>query len=1127
SIMKDIYPLNTTDAKEKVKVSDDESIYIKEKCYEKHYLNMLAFLDHFFMPNEIKLIHYENDHLINTDAVVNVSLVLDVGNSRTLGLLVEEDNNQYSSSDAFPNSNPLLLRDLNAPENYYCGPFESRIEFQKANFEYGFWSSRSGNLDAFCWPSIVRVGPEASRLASMSSGTEGDTGLTSPKRYLWRLSDPVKTEWKFNNCSYQIPCYTADEDTDGFKMTYQIIQNEVKSATYNVVSRFINSSGDAFFACTTGDDSVLKSNYTGKSTMTFMLMEIILQAMMQMNSFYYRRTMANRDLPRRLNSLVLTTPPSMPDVEREIFRSCAYQAIGILWKALGYDKTPKDEFHFLTKKDEMFPRAPEVFLKWDETISSQLVYLYNETQRVYNGNCKQFIKELRRSSADGRFNEYCRPYLDGRKTALVSNNSARIASIDIGGGTTDLVIADYSCPDRLYHNKESLKEDKNFTELGDQQSSIMIREILKDGFKIAGDDLLLDIIRQKIAPQFKVDLSKIVGTKLKDNAIIKKQRVLTAEQIFTRIAYRVLERIESLDTLPHDGNIEIFTKGSVYDFLTHRDRCSVESLNKNNAPEKIKDEAFPVDDSVRTYLNDTYGSEDVILKQELFFNLYEINYELSRGKKYDLTNSCLKNLNAIVNAYHCDVLLLTGRPSKLPGLRKLIERTSTLSPYRIISMHNYRCDDWYPAFENKTSGIDDPKSAVVVGALLGYIKMRSNSRLINFRLDSKALPASDPMRFLGVLDNDNKISRNEVLYSFKTDSEEKYAKEREAYSDTLELNALFTDSKYTKLHISRITENLNNIVDEDVRRGTKFFEHKLPVNIGYRQFNDEKYGCTMEYELNFRELDDLREVKNTHALVLPNEIEFTEEFLDKMRKDGLIARLNGKRDVIAQIEQRFLDDMKKVEAELNNPHEEIEAPFKEQAQIAYDNAASAVKVGGLSKMLGKGDKQKSEAGKQAYDAYMSQYQMEIARRKQDAVNQELRRIKVSFQRYVTEEIIDKLIYDVRSEAKRNYDLIKNSKDTTFSLRFMITNISEDGSDDNIITRAIKFVFDEYEHQKEDGLNHESPEPPVLLALVPNTVKVYGNPSLNGIEIADYLNLRLKTTSSRDENYWNNTGLLID
>ena len=69
--------------------------------------------------------------------------------------------------------------------------------------------------------------------------------------------------------------------------------------------------------------------------------------------------------------------------------------------------------------------------------------------------------------------------------------------VDIGGGTTDLVITDYAYPDRIYA-REDLEKTGEFREPNDQQSSVEVREVLKEGFKIAGDDLVKQLIREEI-----------------------------------------------------------------------------------------------------------------------------------------------------------------------------------------------------------------------------------------------------------------------------------------------------------------------------------------------------------------------------------------------------------------------------------------------------------------------------------------------------------------------------------------------------------------------------------------------------------------------------------------------------
>lgn len=76
------------------------------------------------------------------------------------------------------NSYPLKLRDLGQPHLSYAHAFESRVEFSRA-FGKDTLSRRSGRGNAFQWLP-VRVGTEAMRLAALSRGNEGATGLSSP-----------------------------------------------------------------------------------------------------------------------------------------------------------------------------------------------------------------------------------------------------------------------------------------------------------------------------------------------------------------------------------------------------------------------------------------------------------------------------------------------------------------------------------------------------------------------------------------------------------------------------------------------------------------------------------------------------------------------------------------------------------------------------------------------------------------------------------------------------------------------------------------------------------------------------------------------------------------------------------
>ena len=156
------------------------------------YLVFLDLLEEARVLPRVRLLDTVSSH-IGYEPVA-VDLVLDIGNTRTCGLLVEEHPGQGMN---LTDSYPLALRDLGRPEVTYARPFESRVEFARASFGRDTISRRSGRAGAFAWPSPMRVGPEAVRLAASRQGNEGATGLSSPKRYLWD-ERPNTQGWRFN-----------------------------------------------------------------------------------------------------------------------------------------------------------------------------------------------------------------------------------------------------------------------------------------------------------------------------------------------------------------------------------------------------------------------------------------------------------------------------------------------------------------------------------------------------------------------------------------------------------------------------------------------------------------------------------------------------------------------------------------------------------------------------------------------------------------------------------------------------------------------------------------------------------------------------------------------------------------
>lgn len=684
---------------------DDIEEELKNHSHEAHYLNLLALIgEELNIPNFKIIAHNRSD----VNQGIAVDLILDVGNSRSCGILVED---HAQEQDSLKKRYELSIRDLSMPEFAYSEPFESRVEFAQAFFGKEHYSVQSGRRDAFQWPSIVRVGKEASRLASRRKGNEGSTGLSSPKRYLWDLT-PYEQAWRFNS-SY------VESDNEPF-------------ATAAPLSGYINGQGEALYELSDDIDEeferkmpVFQPHYSRGSLMTFLLSEVLLHALMQINSPAQRAKLEHAKSPRFLRSIILTVPPAMPSPEINNFKNCMHQAIGLTWKMMGWDKTD-DPVDFAYRFDEKYwPTLPEVIVQWDEATASQVVYLFNETQINYGGRAEKFISDMVRPD----------------KTS--NKNAVTIATVDIGGGTTDLVITDFTLD---YGNEE---EDGLPQSYG---TNVFIKPIqrFRDGFKVAGDDILLDIIRDVVVESLKKYLisegiknydsllSDLIGSGA-DSVQIRLLRQQLTLQIFRPIGLKVLQAYEQYDPLERKNKLMGATFGSVL--------------------EGFEPPTQKVLDFVNIPISRELGKDFNILDIPLQVNLLQIHNNFLQGH-YDICKT-FQSLCEIIYFYQCDVLLLTGRPSLLPGVQAYFKNQLPLPSNRILPLHGYKTGNWYPF--HKQGRIDDPKTTATVGAMLCFLS--KNSRIPSFYFRSMALKPYSTIKNLGLIDNNNTISKENVYYS--------------------------------------------------------------------------------------------------------------------------------------------------------------------------------------------------------------------------------------------------------------------------------------------------------------------------------------------------------------------------
>ncbi|MEO0363697.1 MAG: virulence factor SrfB, partial [Pseudomonadota bacterium] len=380
---------------------------------------------------------------------IDVDLVLDLGNSRTCGLLIETHPDELSAD--VTQAVKLHLRDLGRPENVYTDPFDSRIEFNRASFGSDDVSILSGRASAFSWPTVARVGVEAARLSASRRGSEGATGMSSPKRYLWDL-EPRRDGWRFN--------------TPGSR-------DQASYATGAEFTTMVNDAGEPLHALPAGvslnDDRsfpAMRALYARSHLMTFALAEIMLHALSMMNSPAHRLRRRSADLPRRLGKIIMTMPTGMPSAERRILETRAEAARDLIYLCLGMatlDPDPEAETRVRPVASDA--PLPRIVVQWDEASATQAAYLYSQVATNYSGDARAFFAQNR---------------LPVNHEDRDDEEEFRLATLDIGGGTTDLVITSYRAEGK----------GGNVT--------LFPEPLMREGISVAGDDVVRQVIVEHV-----------------------------------------------------------------------------------------------------------------------------------------------------------------------------------------------------------------------------------------------------------------------------------------------------------------------------------------------------------------------------------------------------------------------------------------------------------------------------------------------------------------------------------------------------------------------------------------------------------------------------------------------------
>lgn len=680
--------------------------------YIAYYITIISYLQKLGMTPDVTLY---------TDAEEKkpVDLVLDIGNSRTCGVLFEDGD--------FTKVDMLELQDLTEPWKVYKKPFDMRLAFHHCNF---------GEIDLpdqFSWQSFVRIGEEAIKLIYKSRPENGvsqrTTNYSSPKRYLWD-GRKYAGQWDF---------LMAEDDEQ------------------TVFNHYVNIKGlseqfDSDGSLRTTNDGGSFSSFSRRSLMTLVLIEIFQHANCQINGFAYRQKRGEINVPRSIRSIIITCPTAMPKEEQVILRQCAEDAYVALLRSkdpnLYYQPYKVEEWQ---DKVKIIPSVKDLMVNpnsvngqrtrtewgYDEATCCQLVYLYAEVAQRYLNHSEDF------------FNLYGHV----RKEFLedgYDKNSLTIGSVDIGAGTTDLMICAYKY------------DQKGVSKLTPQP-------LFWDSFYYAGDDILEELVRSII----------IEGQS-------KEIKALYEGPIFNAVCstYMALSDADFLEALNLKGKVSFAnvteaekqelkylyasreTSERIHNFfgkdkalMDYKDRLIRQDFNVQiSVPMGLKlldmlrlgrkstllkyedffDELQPADFILQHFTKHFSLESNGKVYVEFDFKKIVWNFDVERISQIVVSKiePLMKQLAIVLNTYNCDIVLLAGKPMSLKPITDLFLKYYPTSPNRLIRLNDYRVGEWYP-FADGLGYFKDQKSLVAVGAMIGY--MSSNGGINGFHMDMSHL----------------------------------------------------------------------------------------------------------------------------------------------------------------------------------------------------------------------------------------------------------------------------------------------------------------------------------------------------------------------------------------------------
>lgn len=400
-----------------------------------------------------------------------------------------------------------------------------------------------------------------------------------------------------------------------------------------------------------------------RDSLTWVALNVLETAYRQMSSQEYRTATGRPYVPRKLRSVLVTFPSGWTSEELANYRSQWQKAINIFTLS-----------HLRDRRDQVAGGdRPRLITDLDEAVASQLPLIYSEMTRLRGG--ENWIE------------------LVGR--GVGSQAKVRVMNVDIGGGTTDISIVDY---------RDSL---------AGPQISLEATVVFKNSSTVAGDTLVKRVIENVLLPKMGAvfdghercdELRRIFGQIFRNTP----EELRASEKAYRQKLGRVVRLVFIPIVNYWLSELGKLASGRTTDWETKaiEDLCAAD---ESKIVQVAQLEYF--NKLAQRVLNDS--SLELLPRNQPF------PPDTARLKQCvsDVFGHMFQVLGSVASAFECDLVLVSGKPSELPDVQDLLLRHLPLMPQRILFSHGFPVGAWYPVGASD-GRIRDAKTPTVVGAAL-------------------------------------------------------------------------------------------------------------------------------------------------------------------------------------------------------------------------------------------------------------------------------------------------------------------------------------------------------------------------------------------------------------------------